>query len=760
MLFSRLELTNREDYFIPLSGRKQRGVFFCRFIGFDDDTMVFYRRFEQQAQRHGLCLRKPISNPTDSEVSFFFRAVGGEPSAGLDAGAVQRAIALWMQRLAAERQALLGEAVLEMLGQMQAQGVNENIRKNAFIKFMCWARYVFEGVLHHAGEENLPKLFYEGEIGKYELYMLRILSRTGVDVLYLHFASEDSYLKADAASNYSTAVYPKRRGVPPAHDSSIDLDAIAAEKKLKEHARLAQKAIYTNQWMTGNLLDEVLKSNQARGAADAHRIYNLYGGYVGIDQQEEYLWRLYTWRQKVLASGKPLVFIEGQIDNPSTEEAKALPAVQLAACQTPEELIGKLAKQLHLVADETLNGLLQGAFFGSLLSCGEGTLSKLYNIATKQWCWLQRYLGSCQWSVDALPVVVRYGGLSESQALFFDMLSQMPVDVICISPDKQTMRRRPGMVTQELPHTLAEPLPFPQTEPKGRLSTVAYHAERELDSLLYEDSGLFRHRQYTRSRPVTLKTTFDEVSILWKEEAKYRPGFEAQAGLVVVPNIFARICGVKDGDSAAYFDQIGQMMTEHTLFYPKVPLEREQTPNPWKEHVHKFYKHGKIIPETIKKDKAYLYDYLSQDTQDYLLEKLQQLLDIHWIQSESMGVEYAIMATVLNLDKQTLRLIQQFDFTKDIPKLLIFDADESLLSLEECIYILFLNLLGFDIAVFTPTGYRNIDKYISREAFEEYQIGPYQFQLSLPHFIKNRAPGQALGQGKGFFKNMFRKGRN
>jgi len=342
------------------------------------------------------------------------------------------------------------------------------------------------------------------------------------------------------------------------------------------------------------------------------------------------------------------------------------------------------------------------------------------------------------------------------------MLSAMPVDILVISPDKSA---RDAFVSlgdrgkeELLPNSM--PLfPFPQSEPKVRTSTAAYDAARELDTILYSDTGLFRNRQFTRCNPVTLRTTYDEIEILWKEEAKFRPGFEAGNGRVAVPNIFARICGVKDGDTNAYFRTIERMTTDKTIFIPAFPWITPDKPNPLRENVHKFFKDGSILPDKIKHHKDYLYDYLSEDTQDYVLEKIQQIIDLKWIKVSTLGIEFKILAVLLNLDKTTLRLIQQFDFTKDTPKVIIVHTDESMPSLEDCIYLAFLNLAGFDIAVFTPTGYRDLDKYLLRDAYEEHQIGTYLFHLQVPDMRPaGRSQQNSASREGGLFGKLFGKG--
>ncbi len=134
--------------------------------------------------------------------------------------------------------------------------------------------------------------------------------------------------------------------------------------------------------------------------------------------------------------------------------------------------------------------------------------------------------------------------------------------------------------------------------------------------------------------------------------------------------------------------------------------------------------------EEVKKQKGYPYDFLSLETQNYLLEKAQEMIDLHWITVE--GIEFMILSFVLRLDKITLQMIQQFDFTKEIPKVIVVSVNETMATLEDAIYLLFLNLVGFDIVVFTPTGYRNIEKYIPQNAFEQYEAGEYLFQVEIP----------------------------
>ena len=138
-----------------------------------------------------------------------------------------------------------------------------------------------------------------------------------------------------------------------------------------------------------------------------------------------------------------------------------------------------------------------------------------------------------------------------------------------------------------------------------------------------------------------------------------------------------------------------------------------------------------------------------------MLSKLQLLIDQKLIKGTfENGTEYTIVATILNLPKEIVRLIQKFDFTKKNPKLIYIHTGENMISLEDSIMVAFLHLIGFDIVFFVPTGYQNIEKHFNKRIFDEHQIGEYVYDLQVPDFSKD-----SLGKRGNIFGKLFRKGR-
>ena len=56
-----------------------------------------------------------------------------------------------------------------------------------------------------------------------------------------------------------------------------------------------------------------------------------------------------------------------------------------------------------------------------------------------------------------------------------------------------------------------------------------------------------------------------------------------------------------------------------------------------------------------------------------------------------------------------------------------------MISLEDSILVAFLNLVGFDVVFFVPTGYETIEKHFNQKIIEEHQIGEYVYDLQVPN---------------------------
>ena len=116
------------------------------------------------------------------------------------------------------------------------------------------------------------------------------------------------------------------------------------------------------------------------------------------------------------------------------------------------------------------------------------------------------------------------------------------------------------------------------------------------------------------------------------------------------------------------------------------------------------------------------------------------------------GTEYTVLATALGMGKELLRRLQAFDFTRKNPKVVCVDAREDGATLQDAILLTLLNLVGFDVALFAPTGYRTIERFLTDNLPVEHQIGEYIYDLTTPEL-------DAMPQARpsGWIDRLFRR---
>ncbi len=457
-----------------------------------------------------------------------------------------------------------------------------------------------------------------------------------------------------------------------------------------------------------------------------------------MEDKQTYANELYQFQLTLENYKRHVVIVDGSIPKPDTEE---IAAVRRRTYTRQDEMLMDLSANIQYTSNIELQRVMVKAFLDGMLEeakAPDSNLSRLTNKAVYLLCWIRRYqkLLFSNWKMPEVSCFIHMGPCQdESEAMFLRFLARIPVDVLVLVPDLSAKCCLEDTLLYEI--HFAESLSinrYPRQSADLQVGTVAYHAERELDELMYQDTGIYRNHQYTKANSITLQTMYEEIQILWKEELRYRPNFSTENGVVTLPVIFAKVSGVKDGLVQKYWSAVKALMTEDTFVVKNVPYIDSTAPNPMKMYATEFYRNGRLQKKKIKEHPNYPYSFLREEIQEHILDKLQLLIESKVIKGTfENGTEYAIVATVLNMPKEIVRLIQKFDFTKKNPKLIYFNTGEKIISLEDSILAAFLNLAGFDVVFFVPTGYQNIEKYFNRKLMEEHQIGEYVYDLQVPN---------------------------
>lgn len=700
------KIQNPDDFFIGLSRRPEKKAYFCVFENASDETNKFLCKYFDAARKYGVVIEGKIGNPTEGNLAYYNEMMGMDFQLSL--GFISSGLKKWLPRMRVYQRESVACSIYDSLDILRKSGKTENMLKNAYIKFMCWLYYKFERVIGHLGEEEVPKILYHGSIGSYEKMLIDILWGAGCDVVLLPNEFPLNELLEEREK---------------------------AEQKKKMFGELSGIVGCTNAWISGKGLDDFLAAPAVRGRKE-DLFYNCYYRINGVEDKLTYVNELYQFGQSLKNEKRHAVVVSGAIPRPTPDE---IAGVRRGSYKSLEQMLSELAANIQYPASPALRSLLAKAFAEVITEEAKETgmnLNRLLNRAVYLICWIKRYQEHLfkNWRMPEIGCFIYLGGCRDkNEAMLMKFLARIPVDVLILCPNLNVRCCLEDSLLYEVNYETSMVLErFPDEGGQVSLGTVAYHAERELDSLLYTDSGMFRDRQFAKADSVTLKTMDREIKILWESELKFRPGFIAEDGRVNMPVIFSKLSGVREKKTEDYWIFIKQLMTPETLVVDRVPFISPAAPNPMKMYAAEFFKNGKLKKNRIKSHASYPYGFLREEMQEHILDKLELLIGQKLIRGTfENGTEYTIISVVLNLPKEALRLIQQFDFTKKNPKLIYIAASETLPTLEDSIYTAFLNLVGFDVLFFVPTGY-NIEKYFNRKLMEEHQIGDYMYDLEIP----------------------------
>lgn len=736
-MLNRAHIEKTDDYFIDLGKRKTKGVYFCRINGYNKEIGEFLKRYHEEARLGGVIIEGRLPNPDNNQLGYYSEMLGMDFA--LDLNFIRSKMKKWLPRMNDSQCENVAGSIYETLMSLSRAGKNENMLKNTYIRFMCWLFYKFERIVHLLGNEKLPKILYEGGVSSYELLLLSVLSMAGCDIVLLQYDNDAEYRKADPDMSRSEEL--KLAGMS-AFPSGFSLKQVREEIKesIMQERLYAEKPPFancTNAWLSGDIMREARVKPNDR-VKDRNFYYNCFARIVGVEDKTSYINDLYQFQLEV-KSGRKVVILNNTIEPPTTVETQR---IKRNNYQNINQLIADMSQNFSFISDGGLKNIVHNVFVQIMIdekNSGDGNLTKLTNKAVYTICWLRRFWQQLfkEWKLPDIACFIYMGGCKTENEIFFcRMLSRLPVDVLIFEPDLS--RKCPFddslLYVQNYDLSL-DVTEFPEDSSLIRVGTVAYHAERELDEVMYQDSGIYRNNQYDKANSVLLQTMYEEIAILWDQEPKYRPSFSTTEGIVSIPVIFSKVSGVKNGDVSEYWSGIKKMITPDTIVIKNIPNILPNAVNPIKPYATQFFRNGQVQKQIIREHNVYQYGFLRESVQEHLLDKLQLLIDRQIIKGTfENGTEYAIISTILNMDKEIVRQIQKFDFTKKNPKLIYIMTGENVLSLEDTILAAFLNLVGFDIVFFVPTGYQCIEKFFNKNMVEEHQAGDFIYDLRIPDF--------------------------
>lgn len=720
---------------------------FTRYVGYDNADGFRGFLIEQfvAAQKNGLFFKEKLPLATTDEIS---AAAEFTASSFENAEDIKRGLDMFLHKVnlpcdSAKLAEIMAKAVAEC-------GAN---KKNTYFVVLCW-------LIKYLGARPNTVL-YIGSATLRELYFLYMLAAAGVKVTVVSYGLDADFNKFP----YKDAVTVKggRNTAPIQIDfGKIDLSREAKLAEMRAEGERVSGLVKRLDTSAAGIFEDVLKDRKSRVIVNGG-VYTEDGeipvysaALIGFDEETVYTNMLVKFKESFAGLKKQLIFIEKPLENPNAEEVKALGSVPRTSTS---EMINALAMQITLSGDPTRTALARKNLAELLNELNTGNQTVVLNYGNKLITWLYRCTQARKYAVryEDIPVILHYGDISQSEMYFLNFMSRCGFDTVYISPNKKNsalvIDKNIGgrMQIFELPQS-KESGTYPNKAIKMKVATVAYSAERDLDTMLYGgDTGIYRSFQFPNSQSVTLKTTFEEIAILWKQEARFRTGFTTAGNLVSVPNIFAKISGVEDGNLGNYWEDVRQKLTPDTILIVKEKNPAEE-PREDLSVYRQFYRNGQYDIEKFKASTLNKFSYLPDRVQDLLFYKLQDVVSSGFLKLEGDELMCSVLNHGMSLTKRFTQMIQRFDFTRTIPKLIYIDAIEDTFLLWECIHLVLCNLIGFDILIYTPTGYKNLETYVSSDAFEEHIMNQFLYDVEVPKF---KIPSEE--KNGGFFGKLFGK---
>ena len=379
-MLERKKLRDLNDFFLELNARKETGVYFYRINGYNEAVKHFIVKYYEAARSFGVVIEGKISNPDEKNLAYYEEIMGMDFF--LNVGFFEASLKKWLPRMNARQRNAVAVSVYDTLDGLKKAGKNENMLKNAYIKFMCWLYYKFERIVNRLGENGLPKILYEGEVGNYELLLLSVLSKAGCDIVLLQYKGDGEYRKKDASCIYSDEyTMPGMEPYPAYFNLKYLRDEMQKQTDQKRLYRVKPRlSNCTNAWIKGTGLEDIEKDAGERGE-DPKLFYNCFYRISGVEDKLTYQNELYQFWLSLKNSGRKIVIAEKEIPKPAIEE---ISAVRRKNYTRNDQMLSDLSLNIQFPANTELQNVMQKAFLDVLMeeSAAPGmNLNKLTNKA-------------------------------------------------------------------------------------------------------------------------------------------------------------------------------------------------------------------------------------------------------------------------------------------------------------------------------------------------------------------------------------------
>ena len=201
--------------------------------------------------------------------------------------------------------------------------------------------------------------------------------------------------------------------------------------------------------------------------------------------------------------------------------------------------------------------------------------------------------------------------------------------------------------------------------------------------------------------------------------------------------LFAKIEGVSNDlpDYAQKLKRLQQRELTHVATkFPLLPMQKSNM----QFHMRDASTNGQLDVEKMMKLSIWPFKNMPIGAQRNIARTMIRVIDGDYLlplpgQTKEMHAQY-LFGQLLLVPMDIMRLYQQFDYSFVNPTIVIFKEEQSgEMQRQDAVLLIFLNMLGFDVLIFSPGGSLSIEHYIKAQLLNTFRLEKISFNETLAH---------------------------
>ena len=393
---------------------------------------------------------------------------------------------------------------------------------------------------------------------------------------------------------------------------------------------------------------------------------------------------------------------------------------------------------------------------------------KKTNFFVKHIVWIYERINEVNWETIDKPILIYYGNTNEDDEIHLKILNDIGFHIVYINPrmNKENVFYKNLYISNEFIYNnyanpekffvrIAKAKDIKQEENLNIIQTVAKKAKEEFNENIYKNGYIFRPWQFKQAftKPIYMDAILEDIKTYWNQDARFREGFiikqENNRENIYIPNFFTKINGSLF-DKVSYKEIVNfTKETQLTLFKTTTNIIYSNFSKEDMFSLMFVMTYDKVDFEKIRKHKLYNLSRINIDVQKFIIDKYNEFCEKFKNNVQQIDLIY-LLATIINSDLEFVKLIENFDFPFRIPKLVIYLKDRESFDLNNSLFIHYLNLIGLDIIIFSPTGSESIEEYLFGNYLNTITLEEMNYDLDYDTLNNYKKV-----EKKNFFKKLF-----